>query len=95
MAAIRSQPATCKDGEMRSVAFHSSLPMQGHDLKTEGRRCTSAAAFQRCVPSAWPCYLRKRKADIFPFSRQENLPFAAFAHVNFWLTHCQDFVGRT
>jgi hypothetical protein len=39
--------------------------------------------------------LRKRKAEIFPFSRQENLPFAAFAHVNFWLTHCQDFAGLT
>ena len=83
------------DGEIRSVAIHSDTPLKIHDLETVWRRCTSATAFQRCVPSAWPCYLRKRKAEIFPFSRQENLPFAAFDHVNFWLTLCQDLTLGT
>ena len=76
---FRSQPATCVDGKMRSVAFHSRLPMQSHDLETAGRRCTSGAEFQRlCSRMATAIYLRKRKAEIFPFSRQENLPVACF-----------------
>jgi hypothetical protein len=54
MAAIRNQPATCMDGEMRSVAFHSGIPVRIHNLETVWRRCTSATAFQRCLPSAWP-----------------------------------------
>ena len=61
MASIRSQPATCKDGEMRSVAFNSSLPMQGHNLETAGRRCTRAAALQRLLLPHGFCYLKKRE----------------------------------
>ena len=59
------------DGKMRSVAFHSSLPMQSHDVETAGRRCTSGAEFQRLLLPHGHSYLRKRKAEIFPFSRPE------------------------
>ena len=87
MAAIRSQPATCKDGEMRSVAFHSSLPMRNHDLETAGRHCTSAAAFQRLLLPHGCCYLRKREP-----SSNDSLMMVQISHccVNFCLTHCQD-----
>ena len=49
LSPIRSQPATCMDGEMRTFAVYSSLPVRSHDYETAGRRCTSAAAFQRLL----------------------------------------------
>ena len=95
MAAIRSQPATCKDGEMRSAAFHSSLPMKSHDLETARRRCTSAAEIQRLLLPHGCCYLRKRE----PSSNDSLMTFVMvqISHccVNFCLTHCQDLTWRT
>ena len=64
MPSIQSQPATRMDGEMRSVAFHSNTPMKIHDVETVWRPCTSATAFQRFVPSAWPCLLKKKRAEL-------------------------------
>ena len=36
MASIRSQPATCKDGEMRSVAFHTTFQCKATTWKRRG-----------------------------------------------------------
>ena len=66
MPSIRSQPATRMDGEMRSVAFHRNTPLKIHDLETVWRPCTSATAFQRFVPSAWPQLLKKKESRDFP-----------------------------
>ena len=51
MASIRSQPATCKDGEMRATVTDSSILVTGHGPESGWRRCTSSAAFQRWQPS--------------------------------------------
>jgi len=64
MPSIRSQPATRMDGDMRSVAFHSNTPLKIHNLETMWRPCTSDTAFQRSVPSAWPCLLKKKRAEL-------------------------------
>ena len=47
LSPIRSQPATYVDGEMRTFAVYNSLPTRSQDYEAAGRRCRSAAAFQR------------------------------------------------
>ena len=66
MASIRSPRAPCADAEMLTVTVHSGIPVRIHYLETVWRRCKSATAFKRCVPSAWPQLLKKNESRYFP-----------------------------
>ena len=66
MESIRSPRAPCADAEMRTVTVHSGIPVRIHYLETVWRRCKSATAFQRCVPSRMALLLEKKESRDFP-----------------------------